>query len=158
MTDRRSGQQRRVQDAMLDRRVARVDMIARLMLAGDAIYIVLAAKTSPDSVPQLMLELDWFGGVTVIGAICTCAFLILADVVVNDWLPARFVFRWARNNRRWIYFATAWLCMLPAFSATTVGLTRPSSTFLYLSMAAAGIAMGFRDALSIRRSRAQCAT
>jgi hypothetical protein len=79
------------------------------------------------------------------------AVLLVADLVINDFMPARFVFKWALEWRKWTY-------TVASFSyASHLFVTEQSSRsvqvdmlVIYSSMAICGLMLSFRNLFHVR--------
>jgi hypothetical protein len=120
------------------------DALARLIYAYLAVYIAVSAFTSPCSATSVMLTRDGFWGYAVTTGTAVLAVVVAADVAINDWLPERYIFRWAQARRHWLY-ATAAACYVTPLFAASAYFVNAAQFFFYVGMALFGLVLGYRE-------------
>ncbi|CAE6692541.1 hypothetical protein [Paraburkholderia nemoris] len=120
------------------------DALARFIYAYLAIYIAVSAFTSPCSATSVMLTRDGFWGYAVTTGTAALALVVAADVAINDWLPERYIFRWAQARRHWLY-ATAAACYVTPLFAASAYFVNAAQFFFYVGMALFGLVLGYRE-------------
>ncbi len=138
----------------------KTDALARLIYAYMAVYIAVSAFTAPCSATSVMLVLDGVWGYAVTCGTGVLAAVIALDVAINDWLPDKYVFHWARVRRHWLYVLTAAAYVTPIFAASAYVVNAAQFIF-YIGMASFGLVLGYREAQAYREAKAkqgvQCA-
>ncbi|UVA80480.1 hypothetical protein [Pandoraea commovens] len=135
------------------------DILARVMYALCAIYMAFAAFGSPFSLAALMVDFSGAAGTLVSCGTAVLATSLLADVLINDIMPAQFVLPWAVNLRHWIYVGVAFGYLVPPFVAAQVlrgagvGFGDWAGYALHIGMAVFGVALAMRDALNKHRTQ-----
>lgn len=77
--------------------------------------------------------------------------LLLADLVVNDLMPDRFVFNWAMEWRKWTYTLASFSYASHLFVAEQSSRSVHIDTlFIYGSMALFGLMLSFRNLFHVR--------
>jgi hypothetical protein len=120
------------------------DALARLIYAYMAIYIAVSAFAAPCSATSVMLTHDGFWGYVVTTGTAVLALVVVADVAINDWLPDRYIFHWARTRRHWLYATTAACYVTPIFAASAYFINAAQVVF-YVGMALFGLLLGYRE-------------
>lgn len=120
------------------------DALARFIYAYLAVYIAVSAFTAPCSATSVMLTRDGFWGYAVTAGTAVLALVVAADVAINDWLPARYIFHWAQVRRHWLY-ATAAACYVTPLFAASAYFVNAAQFFFYLGMALFGLVLGYRE-------------
>ncbi|SEC01842.1 hypothetical protein SAMN02787142_0728 [Burkholderia sp. WP9] len=122
----------------------KTDALARLIYAYLAVYIAVAAFTAPCSATSVMLTSDGFWGYAVTAGTAVLALVVVADVAINDWLPERYIFRWAQARRHWLYAIAAACYITPLFAASAY-FVNAAQFFFYVGMALFGLVLGYRE-------------
>jgi hypothetical protein len=125
------------------------DVLARLLYAYMAAYIAVSAFAAPCSATSVMLVRDGFWGYAVTCGTGALAVVIALDVAINDWLPDRYVFHWAKAHRHWLYAITAGAYVTPLFAASAYVVNAAQFIF-YIGMALFGLVLGYREAQAKR--------
>ncbi|MFM0391190.1 hypothetical protein [Paraburkholderia phytofirmans] len=120
------------------------DALARFIYAYLAVYIAVSAFTAPCSATSVMLTRDGFWGYAVTAGTAVLALVVAADVAVNDWLPERYIFRWAQARRHWLYAIAAACYVTPLFAASAY-FVNAAQVFFYVGMALFGLVLGYRE-------------
>jgi hypothetical protein len=120
------------------------DVLARLIYAYLAVYIAVSAFTAPCSATSVMLTRDGFWGYAVTAGTAVLALVVAADVAINDWLPERYIFRWAQARRHWLYAIAAACYITPLFAASAY-FVNAAQFFFYVGMALFGLVLGYRE-------------
>ena len=128
------------------------DALARLVYAYMAIYIAVSAFAAPCSATSVMLSRDGRWGYVVTAGTAVLALVVAADVVINDWLPDRYVFHWAQTRRHWLYAVTAASYVTPIFAASAYVINAAQLVF-YVGMALFGLVLGYRETQAKREVR-----
>ncbi len=135
------------------------DILARVMYALCAIYMALAAIGSPCSLAALMVDFSGTAGALISCGTAVLAASLLADVLINDVMPAQFALPWAVHLRHWIYVGVAFGYLVPPFVAVQVfrsagiGFGDWASYALHIGMAVFGVALAMRDAINKHRTQ-----
>ena len=130
----------------------RNDVSARLLYAYMAVYIAVSAFAAPCSATSVMLVRDGFWGYAVTCGTGALAVVIALDVAINDWLPDKYVFHWAKARRHWLYAMTAGAYVTPLFAASAYVVNAAQFIF-YIGMASFGLVLGYREAHAYRESQ-----
>ncbi|MFM0407443.1 hypothetical protein [Paraburkholderia dipogonis] len=120
------------------------DALARFIYAYLAVYIAVSAFTVPCSATSVMLTRDGFWGYAVTAGTAALALVVAADVAINDWLPERYIFRWAQARRHWLYAIAAACYVTPLFAASAY-FVNAAQVFFYVGMALFGLVLGYRE-------------
>jgi hypothetical protein len=131
------------------------DALARFIYAYLALYVALSAFTAPCSATSVMLTRDGLWGYAVTGGTAGLALVLSADVAINDWLPEKYVFRWAQARRHWLYATTAVCYVTPIFAASAYFINAAQLIF-YVGMALFGLVLGYRET-QVKRGIKTCA-
>ncbi|MEJ0003476.1 MAG: hypothetical protein WDN30_07875 [Pararobbsia sp.] len=127
------------------------DAIARLVYALAAIYIAVSSFAAPCPAALLMFSRDGFWGYAAAAGTAALAVVVVADVATNDWLPERFMFRWVRGRRHWLYASTAGCYVTPLFAASAYVVDAAHFSF-YVGMALFGLVLGYRETRANRET------
>jgi hypothetical protein len=122
----------------------KTDALARFIYAYLAVYIAVSAYTAPCSATSVMLTRDGFWGYAVTAGTAVLALVVAADVAINDWLPERYIFRWAQARRHWLYAIAAACYVTPLFAASAY-FVNAAQVFFYVGMALFGLVLGYRE-------------
>lgn len=129
------------------------DALARLFYTYMAVYIAVSAVAAPCSATSVMLVRDGFWGYAVTCGTAALAVVIAADVAINDWLPDKYEFHWAKAHRHWFYAITAGAYVTPIFSASaywTNAAVNTAQFIFFIGMALFGLVLGYREARAKR--------
>ena len=132
------------------------DALARLLYAYMAVYIAVSAFAAPCSATSVMLVRDGFWGYAVTCGTGALAAVIAIDVAINDWLPDKYVFHWAKARRHWLYVVTAGAYVTPLFAASahwTSAVVNAAQFVFYIGMASFGLVLGYREAHAWRETK-----
>lgn len=122
----------------------KTDALARFIYAYLAVYIAVSAYTAPCSATSVMLTRDGFWGYAVTAGTAVLALVVAADVAINDWLPERYIFHWARARRHWLYAIAAACYVTPLFAASAY-FVNAAQFFFCVGMALFGLLLGYRE-------------
>lgn len=125
------------------------DALVRLIYAYMAVYIAVSSFAAPCSATSLMLARDGFWGYAVTCGTGALAAVIAVDVAINDWLPQKYRFHWAKAQRHRLYAITAGAYITPLFAASAYFVNAAQLIF-YISMAFFGLVLGYREARAKR--------
>lgn len=92
-----------------------------------------------------------FGGWCFTGIMVVVSALVVLDLIINDFLPERFVFSWALKYRKWTYTLAAFSYASHLFVAEqTTRSVRVDMLVIYGSMAIFALMLSFRNLLHVR--------
>lgn len=124
------------------------DFLARLMFTSWAVLVVLLAITPSDSVPELSFM---YGGPVLTVLLALASLFLIADLVINDFMPPRFVFRTGVRWRTWAYTLSSFVYAAHLFVVSrSIGLVEGGTIMLYTLMVVFGLLLSFRNIFCLR--------
>jgi hypothetical protein len=82
---------------------------------------------------------------------CVVSALVVADLIINDLLPERFIFKWALKYRKWTYTLASFSYASHLFVAEqSTRSVRLDMLVIYSSMAIFALLLSFRNLFHVR--------
>jgi len=134
------------------------DIVARLIYASWAFTLAMMAMWSPCTPEAFMVRNDGAAGSVIALMTGLLGLVIMLDARFNDLLRVPRLMTWAQCNRHWLYMLAAFCYVVPLFHQSAQRL-EGGDLFGYLSMAAFGPVLSFREVMAKRRAHkeAPCA-
>lgn len=124
------------------------DFIGRLMFTSWAVIVVILAITPSDSIPEIS---NLYGGKLLTSLLSVASVFLVADLVINDFMPPRFVFRTAMKWRTWAYTLSSFVYAAHLFVvARSIGFVEGGTIVMYTTMVLFGLLLSFRNIFCLR--------
>ncbi|WKV22033.1 hypothetical protein Phage2-1_00032 [Achromobacter phage 2-1] len=124
------------------------DFIGRLMFTSWAVVVVILAVTPSDSIPELS---TLYGGKILTSLLAMACLFLVSDLVINDFMPPRYVFRSAVKWRTWAYILSSFVFTAHLFVvARSIGFIEGGTIALYTTMVVFGLLLSFRNIFCLR--------
>ena len=113
-----------------------------------AVTVVVLAITPSGSVPEIS---NYYGGQLLTALLALASLFLVADLVINDFMPPRFVFRIGMKWRTWAYTLSSFVYAAHLFVvARSIGFVEGGTIVMYTSMVLFGLLLSFRNIFCLR--------
>lgn len=137
-----------------ERHPPRKEIVARLLLSALAMVTASFSVTAPNTFVYKMVVAGGLPALLSVIAMGVTGCLLMADTIINEMLPQRYSFPWARSYRQGMWMALGCVQMLFAYLVFTNSLSVSLGAYLIL-YGLGSFTLAFVDAAAEKMHR-QC--